>query len=320
MNLTFANSIQERLREVEALIATQVESGRSGPAAGLYQLIASGGKRIRPRLALLTGGMLGANRQKLVILAAAIELLHTATLIHDDLVDHALLRRGIPTLNAHYSTSITVLTGDFGFAKAARLASETGSNAVMRLFAETLVTMTQGELTQATRKGHIPSREEYFQRIFAKTASMFELATGAAALLSPVGEGAVAHARQFGYQIGMAFQIVDDILDFTGDPAVLGKPTGSDLRQGMVTLPALCYFETHPGDPLACLAGQAKSKKARQAEFDILVADIRKNGATRQALQEAEAFVQRGLAALAFLPNTPERQELAELAQSIVRV
>jgi geranylgeranyl pyrophosphate synthase len=141
---------------------------------------------------------------------------HTATLVHDDLIDGALLRRGIVTLNAQWSPAATVLTGDFIFARAAKLAAETDSVPVMRLFAETLATIVNGELTQMFTSRGLASREDYLQRIYAKTASMFELATAAAALLSPVGLPVVNEVRRFGTDVGMAFQIVDDP-DFTGE-------------------------------------------------------------------------------------------------------
>src|SRR3990170_2418606 len=131
--------------------------------AALDHLLSSGGKRVRPAVALLTGGMLGADPGRLIILAAAIELLHTATLVHDDLIDGALLRRGMPTLNAHWTPAATVLTGDFIFARAARLAAETASVEVMRAFAETLSVIVNGEITQMFDHRGIPTRENYFQ-------------------------------------------------------------------------------------------------------------------------------------------------------------
>jgi geranylgeranyl pyrophosphate synthase len=312
-----ANPVQERLQQVEALLYAQVDSRRSGLPSALSQLLASGGKRIRPRIALLTASLLGAQDDQSVLLAAAIEMLHTATLIHDDLVDGALLRRGIATLNARYSSALTVLAGDFAFARAAKLASETASTPVMRLFTETLSIMTDGELTQASRDRGIASRLEYYAWIHAKTASLFELATGAAALLSPVEDRLVAAAREFGHELGMAFQIVDDVLDFTGDPHTLGKPTGSDLRQGVITLPALYFLETHPAD--ADILQIIRDRKGQDdSRLDRLVAAIRRNGAIHQALSEAENFVQRALVALNLLPDTSERDALAEIARSVV--
>jgi geranylgeranyl pyrophosphate synthase len=200
----------------------------------LDHLLSSGGKRIRPALALLTGEMLGAERNKIISLAAAIELLHTATLVHDDLIDGALLRRGIPTLNAQWTPGATVLTGDFIFACAAKLASETESADLICLFAETLATIVNGEITQMFPRLSGDYFEEYFNRIYAKTASLFELATIAPAILSPLRETSADAAKQFGYGIGMAFQIIDDVLDFTGKQTAVGKPVANDLRQGLI--------------------------------------------------------------------------------------
>ena len=144
----FLTPIQAQLLEVEQLMRSQADAHHTDLAAALHRLLDAGGKRIRPALALLTGGMLHADRNRLVILAAAIELLHTATLVHDDLIDGAFLRRGNATLNSQWSPAATVLTGDFIFAQAARLAAETDSVTVMRLFADTLATIVNGEITQ----------------------------------------------------------------------------------------------------------------------------------------------------------------------------
>jgi len=311
MEISLCDPVQENLLQVDGLLRSSLEGGHNGLEAALAGLITAGGKRIRPRLALLTGNLLAADEGRLLPLAAAIELLHTATLIHDDLVDGASLRRGRPTLNARYPAGVTVLAGDFAFAHAARLAAEAGSLAVMRLFAETLTIMAGGELAQASTRGSLTSREAYYRWIHAKTASLFELASGAAALLSPVGEETAAAARRFGRLIGMAFQIADDVLDFTGDPARVGKPVGSDLRQGVITLPALCFFEAHPD--LRPAAGRVEGP-----QLERLVAAIRANGAISQALREAEGFVQQALQALADLPAAPAREALVELARSIV--
>ncbi|MBE0411422.1 MAG: polyprenyl synthetase family protein, partial [Anaerolineales bacterium] len=202
-----------------------MEASRSHPdlSAALDHLLSSGGKRIRPTIALLTGGMLGAEPEKLITLASAIELLHTATLVHDDLIDGALLRRGIPTLNAKWSPAATILTGDFIFARAAKLAAETNSVEVMHLFADTLSIIVNGEITQLLANNSPINRQTYFERIHAKTASMFELATTAAAILSQTEKEIIKCLNVFGYEIGMAFQIVDDILDFTGTEKELGK-------------------------------------------------------------------------------------------------
>ena len=285
--------------------------------AAMEHLLYSGGKRIRPAVALLTGSMLGGDQKRLITLGASIELLHTATLVHDDLIDGSLLRRGITTLNAQWSPAATVLTGDFIFARAAKLAAETDSVPVMRLFAETLATIVNGEITQMFTSKGLASKEDYLQRIHAKTASMFELSTAAAALLSPVDEFLVEEVRLFGYDIGMAFQIVDDVLDFTGEQATVGKPVGSDLRQGLITLPALNYFESNPDDPDVSwvLSGKAYSDE----RMNRLVSSIRNSEAIERSLDEARIYVDCGLEILSRMVACEERDALVDLANYIVR-
>lgn len=299
------------------LMREQAERSHPDLAAAFEQLIEAGGKRIRPQIALLTGGMLGADPDHLLSLAAAVEMLHTATLVHDDLIDGALLRRGMPTLNAHWTPAATVLTGDFIFARAAKLAAATNSVRVVRLFADALTVIVNGEITQYFRSKGVINREDYYQRIYAKTASMFELATEAAAALSPLDEEAIAVARQFGYALGMAFQIVDDVLDFVGDQDRVGKPVGSDLRQGLITLPALYYFETHPEDVHLKSIIEKNGQASRQV--DQLIEAIRASDASENALLEAERYVQQSLDLLAEFPVSPEREALEELARYIVR-
>ena len=285
--------------------------------AALAHLLSSGGKRVRPTVALLTGGMLGADTERLVTLAAAIELLHTATLVHDDLIDGALLRRGMPTLNSQWSPAATVLTGDFIFARAATLAADTNSVPVVKMFAKTLATIVGGELTQLFSSRGLASREDYFHRIYAKTASLFELATAAPAMLSPVGPETIEAMRAFGHDIGVAFQIVDDVLDFTGEETRVGKPVASDLRQGLITLPALIYLEKFPEDPdmRAILDG----KYVNAALIERLVPAIRASGAIEEAMEEARRLVDQALEILNEYPEGSERAALFELARYIVQ-
>lgn len=314
---TFFTPVQESIRQVEARMRAESNGHHPDLAAALDHLLASGGKRVRPAVALLTGGMLDADPDRLITLAAAIELLHTATLVHDDLIDGALLRRGIPTLNSRWTPAATVLTGDFIFARAAKLAAETDSVEVMRLFAETLSTIVNGEITQMFSNQVVPDREDYFRRIYAKTASMFELATSAAAVLSPEVDDALEAVRTYGYEIGMAFQVIDDVLDFIGEQDTVGKPVANDLRQGLITLPTIIYMDSHPDDPdVAFLMSGNHYDEARLAR---LTAAIRQSQAIAEAVAEARRFVDRGLDALADLPRTPEHQALEELANYIVR-
>jgi geranylgeranyl pyrophosphate synthase len=271
---------------------------------------------VRPTVVLLVGNILGGPEEKLITLGAAVEMLHTATLVHDDLIDGSLLRRGTPTLNARWSPAATVLTGDFLFARAAKLAAETDYLPLMKLFAETLATIVNGELTQLFTSRGLINRKNYYQRIYAKTASLFEMSTRAAAMLSPVDSETVESLRNFGYETGMAFQIVDDILDFTGDQTAVGKPLGSDLLQGLVTLPAIYYAEANSDDPDVKLL--AEGGWGNQDRMERLVNSIRQSGAIQKSMREAEDFITRALENLSLLHSGIERSALEELAKYIV--
>lgn len=318
MNTTvsFIVPVQEELRAVEALMRSQSAGYHQDLEAALELIINAGGKRIRPALTILGGKMFGADPQKLLFLASAIELLHTATLVHDDLIDGSLLRRGMPTLNSKWSPGATVLTGDFMFARAAKLAADTESVPVIQLFSKTLTIIVNGEIAQLLGNRCKADMENYLKRIYAKTASLFETSARSAALISNSSAEIAEAMRSYGYEIGMAFQIIDDILDYTGEQATIGKPVGGDLRQGIVTLPAVLYAESHPDAPHArallegrCLADEQVSE---------LVGAIRSSDAIRRSHHIAVDYVERGLASLRRCPATSERFALEDLGNYIV--
>jgi geranylgeranyl pyrophosphate synthase len=284
--------------------------------AALEHLLAAGGKRIRPTLGLLVGNMLGGDSERLVTLCAAVELLHTATLVHDDLIDGALLRRGAETLNARWSSAATVLTGDFLFARAAKLAADIDHLIIMRHFAETLAVIVNGELTQLFSARGVINRDNYYQRIYAKTSSLFEMCTRAAAIISTDDPAMIESMRVFGYELGMAFQIVDDLLDFNGEQETVGKPLGSDLLQGLVTLPAIYYAEANPDNPdVRSLAAGGWGDHER---MERLVQSIRSSDAIRLAMKEAEQHVQAAIDCLPAFEDSPERTALEDLARYVV--
>lgn len=289
--------------------------------AVLQHLLSSGGKRMRPALALLAGSMYPGDLDKLVSLAASVEMLHTATLVHDDLIDGALLRRGNATLNAEWSPGATVLTGDYLFARSAALAAETDNVRVMAIFSETLMTICSGELRQIFERRTVPSLESesdweaalqrYDLRIHAKTASLFAAATEAAAVLGDAPETQITALRDYGQHLGTGFQIMDDVLDFQGDEATLGKPVGSDLREGIVTLPVLYYLRAHPQDRrvAAVVRGESNDGLVRET-----VRAIRQSGAVDQAIQRAQGLILRSQEALAPLPACESRSIMHDLA------
>jgi geranylgeranyl pyrophosphate synthase len=291
--------------------------------AVFQHLLDSGGKRLRPALALLVGRFYAerTDLDKLVSLAAAVEMLHTATLVHDDLIDGSLLRRGRTTLNARWNMGATVLTGDYLFARAASLAAETDDVRVMSIFANTLMTICSGELRQIFDRHTLPAvggqeswqaaLDRYDERIHAKTASLFAGATEAAAVLGGAPQAHVTALRDYGQALGMGFQIVDDVLDFRGDQEMLGKPVGSDLREGIVTLPVLYFLRAHPDDErvLTVIRDGGEDDLVR----DIVVA-VRESGAVGQAMDRARSFIAQSQAALDPLPEGEARSLMHALA------
>jgi len=309
--------IQDDIARVEDLMRAQADGLTDDLKAATSIMIASGGKRIRPALAMLVGRLLGGDIEKLITLSAAIELLHTATLVHDDLIDGALLRRGIPTLSARWSPGATVLTGDFMFARAARLAAETGSLEVMKIFAQTLSVIVNGEIEQLFVNHCDPDRENYSHRIYAKTASLFETTAVSAALISSGDPLVHENFAKFGYALGMAFQIIDDIMDFTSDTVKLGKPVGNDLRQGIVTLPVIIYAEDHPNDE--DIAAMLKGKCLEDENVTSIVEKVRGSDAIEKAHQEAEAYISSATSILSGLEPGEYQAALLELSGYITQ-
>ena len=315
-SVTFLSPVTEEIKLIEDRMRIQADESHPDLRAALEHLLSAGGKRIRPTLGMLVGNMLGAPLEKLINLGAAVELLHTATLVHDELIDGSLLRRGTPTLNARWSPPATVLTGDFLFARAAKLAADTDYLPLMKLFSDTLAIIVNGELTQMFTSRGLISRDNYYKRIYAKTASLFEMTSRSAAMVSPASEDTIEALRDFGYQIGMAFQIVDDILDFNGDQAAVGKPLGSDLLNGLVTLPAIYFAEINPDD--VDVLSLPNGGWTNNENMTRLVEKIRASSCTKKAMVEAEQHVDRALARLEEMPACAERDALENLAKYIV--
>ena len=320
--LPFFEPIRADLEAVEARMLQAVRETYEPLSSALCALLQSGGKRLRPALVVLAARLHDFHPEPVTNLAAAVEMLHTATLIHDDTIDAALVRRGQRTLNATWSRAATILAGDFLFARAAALAADTSNTRVASIFARTLVTICEGELRQMLAlfdwRG---SREDYYQRIYAKTASLFAAASEAGAVLARAPEDGVERLRAYGQHLGMAFQIVDDLLDLTGDERHLGKPVGSDLRQGIATLPVYFYLQQGGRADLveAALSRDPAAAAERERAARALVRAVAQSPAVQACREEAGRFA--GLAAqdAAALPAGPYRQALQELAGFVVR-
>ena len=303
--------IQNELQQVEARLRDAVRVEYALLANIFEMLIGSGGKRIRPALAILATKFHPTNPDEMLTLAISTELVHAATLIHDDLIDKSAVRRGSPTINSRWSGTATVLAGDFLLARAAYIAASIENFRVMRIFAQTLMTICEGEIRQDFARAHWPpQREEYYRHIESKTASLFIAATEGGAILSGAPENEIAALRAYGRHLGMAFQMVDDILDFTAEENELGKPVGSDLRQGTFTLPVLYYFEQ--GARVQAIRDFAS------ADLDQLIAAIRASAAIDASKAEARQYAQSARAALAIFPDNVHRRALSDLADYVV--
>ncbi len=342
--------VEQRLRELDphrapspgATTAAAPESATEAtifaPLANAFlNLIGSGGKRVRPALALLSAqvGLPPAAAQamaldeRVIALAASVEMLHTSTLVHDDVIDGALLRRGAPTLNARWSGGATVLAGNYLFGTAAQLAAATGSMPVIHLFSDTLNVIVDGELRQLRdRYNYDQPRDNYTHRIYAKTASLFCAATQGAALLANLPDDQVAALHDYGYHLGMAFQIVDDMLDFTGDADTLGKPAGSDLLQGTLTLPFFYHVQALPAPGGAELVAHLEQVRdgaddehaeAWREAVQAVVLQLRAGPGLDEAQREAQHSLDGARAALAPFAPSPARSAMLALCDFVLQ-
>ena len=285
----------------------------------LRPMLAGGGKKLRPALALIAGRFGNYDLERLVPLAASVELLHTATLVHDDVIDDAPHRRGRPTAAALFGNAASVMLGDYMFAHAADFVAQTDNIRVIRNFAGTLRVMASGELQQdISAFQYSEDVQRYLDRIAGKTASLFATATEGGAIVTRAPEPQVAALRHYGESLGMAFQVVDDILDFTGDPEEMGKPVGSDLREGTLTLPAIFYMQGRRDDNPVRRAFDAEDAGARDRHLAVAIEEIRNADALDQAREIAERFGARAREALVALPAGQARSTLDGLVDYVL--
>jgi geranylgeranyl pyrophosphate synthase len=283
-------------------------------------VISAGGKRLRPAILLLVALFHKYDLDRLVPLSAAIELLHTASLVHDDTIDNALIRRGLPTLNAVIDEGTTVLVGDYLFAKSAVLSTMGGIQRATRIFAESLVTICEGEIEQHLSVHHLAgSMERYQRRIYSKTAVLFAAAGEIGAVLSEAPEDDIQLLRHYGKQVGMAFQIVDDILDMASTEEQLGKPIGGDLRQGIVTLPTMIYLDTADARGTEIVRRVIEGEDRSDEQIYRAIECISSSGALGQAHVEAERFIEEAKASLTAFPAIPARRSLFDLADFVTQ-
>jgi geranylgeranyl pyrophosphate synthase len=280
-------------------------------------LVRAGGKRLRPLVLLLAGRAYGDDLDALVTAAAGVELLHTASLIHDDSIDRAALRRGKPTLNTVLSSGGVILIGDFLFAQSAILAAATNDPRVVAIFAATLADICDGQLREMFEAHRLEQRQaDYERRIYGKTAALFAGSAEMGAVIGGAPEAEIQALRAFGADFGMAFQIVDDVLDLREETSRLGKPAGHDLRQGTVTLPVMLYAAALANDSpeRARLSAVVAGELDDEASISAVVAAVRRSGAIERALEVADGFVRRAKDRVGVVPDPETVKLLREVA------
>lgn len=309
--------IQEDLAKLEERLKSVSEVAFPFQAELLSYSLESGGKRIRPVLTLLAGKLYDYDPDSILLMAAAVELMHTATLIHDDAIDHSPVRRGRPTINKLWGEETAVLLGDYLFAKAGEFATDTGNLQVVRLFTQTLQIISSGEINQSFNAFNLEqTRQQYIERISNKTASLFSLAAKSGAILSRAPERAVEVLKEYSHSLGIAFQIVDDILDFTSTEEEVGKPIGSDLAQGTLTLPAMLILEHYPEDnPVKRFFKNRDDRDNIKQAIDL----VRNSPIVSECYQVASEYSSRACRNLKLLPDNASRQSLSEIADYVVR-
>lgn len=303
--------VQPELLKVEKRLVEVVESAPRQMVEPLEHAVKNGGKRIRPALTLMAGKFHRYNLKVLIPMAAGVELLHTATLIHDDTIDDAYLRRGKDSIKHRWGNSNAVLLGDYLFATSAGFVAETRNIRVIKLFAQTLMTICTGEIEESLYAFN-KSRDLYFQTIGNKTASLFAAATESGAVLSQAPEETVQSLKDYGYNLGMSFQIVDDILDFVGQKETLGKPVTNDLTQGVFTLPVILLLERPDSEEARRIKQAIEGDKA--AATKVIVEAVHSSSVLEECYGIAESFSSRARCALEQLPRNTVYDSLAELA------
>jgi geranylgeranyl pyrophosphate synthase len=282
----------------------------------LDHVLASGGKRIRPAITLLAADFYPHQLENPITMAAAVELLHVATLIHDDTVDNSDVRRGKATVSNAWGRNVAVLFGDYVFATSATFVCDTGNVRVIRRFSETIMDLASGELIEYFSAFDAKqARELYDERIYRKTASLFCTAAETGAILGGAPEPQIQALLAYGYNIGMAFQIMDDLLDVQGDAAELGKPVGNDLRQGVLTLPAIMLMERYPEDnPIEKLFGELSKDRDQDGRVPKVLNMINDSTIIKDCYTIIRQYCETASRSLDDLPDCQARRSLLELS------
>jgi len=307
------------LRAVERALVTHLESpGPLIPVVGKH-ITLSGGKRIRPAVLLLCADACGYRGPRRTVMSVVTEYMHTATLLHDDVVDLGTVRRGKPSANMVFGNSVSILVGDFLFARASQLMTDDGDIDVLGIYARTLVSLTEGEVMQLARArdGSI-TESQYLDVVYCKTASLIAAASETGAVLAGADPATRKAMYGFGKSVGMAFQLVDDILDYTGTQQELGKRPFQDLREGKVTMPLL-HALREADAPERRRALEALTKKERgKRDIAFLAGLVARRGGVEYTASRAKDYIRKGKGLLRGLAPSPARDALVTLSDYVV--
>jgi octaprenyl-diphosphate synthase len=311
--------LREDLDDTNRVIVARMDS----PVALIPQLashlVAAGGKRLRPLLTLAAARLCGHQGRRHIGLAACVEFIHTATLLHDDVVDESELRRGQASANALFGNKPSVLVGDFLFARAFSLMVEDGSLEVLRILCDASATISEGEVLQLTIQNDLSADEAtYLQVIEGKTAALFAAATEIGAVVAARPAAEQAALRAYGHNLGVAFQLVDDALDYAADQAALGKTVGDDFREGKVTLPVLLAHAAGDATERAFWQRVIERREQDAGDLDHALALMARHGAIAATIARARAMAAAALAALDPFPDGPMRRAMADIVHFCV--
>ena len=320
---TTAREVFELLREDLAAIEREfgrdtVSNVRAITDIGEY-LRAGGGKRIRPALLLLSAKLFDYTGRGVIRLGAVVEIIHTATLVHDDIIDEAKLRRGRPAANTQWGNSKCVLAGDWLYMQAFKIAVEERNFRVLDVLIELTQQMVEGELLQMEKLGHLISEEEHFDLIYRKTACLFSVCMRMGAVLAHASEEQEQKVGEYGRQLGMAFQIADDVLDLTASEEVLGKPVGSDLREGKVTLAVIYALQRCTPAERQLIETVLREGAFQSVTHAELLALLNRYGALEAATARARQFAEAARKAICHFPDSEIKRALLWAPEFVVQ-
>ncbi|HXR96367.1 MAG TPA: polyprenyl synthetase family protein [Terriglobales bacterium] len=310
------------VRDDLALVELELESAAQSPVRAITEIAdylrQSGGKRIRPAVVLLTARLAGCETGPRVRLAAVAEMIHAATLVHDDIIDAAETRRGRASTNARWGNAKCVLAGDWLYMEAFAIALRERHFEILEALISLTQSMVEGELMQLDMQGQVVSAGQHLELIERKTARLFEVGAQLGALSAGAPAASLEALAAFGRNLGLAFQMVDDILDFTADAAVLGKPVGNDLREGKMTLPAIYAYAGASAAERDQFEQVMRDGDYAKVPLTAVQAVVAGSGALARAQAEARACARQAADALAAFPPSPWRAALASLAELVI--